>query len=287
MRPIPIPLLLTLPLLGVMTAASAADAPSLRIVTVGYPNAEAYRRNIEVALQACQLEKKLPLNSAGVPSVATLAQFKVQETEHLLDGPLAATYETPHEVMPDPSQGCRPRVVHHFDVKVDKTCAWRLYGHSGLIGTEGPGTPAPLKEEPSGVRACQTEPKNRPATVAAEAKAPRTDAGFGQKCFWDSHVLEIMLDKPPTGPGEGACLLADLPTYPTTTYQGSRRRVSLMHHLNDTTRGGIRFSEAFGATAGFSDATLAIFEKGVKIPAERFARKGAEAYLAQPRWSDL
>ena len=54
-----------------------------------------------------------------------------------------------------------------------------------------------------------------------------------------------------------AKVLADLPTYPTTTYQGSRRRVSLMHHMNDTTRGGIRFSQAFGATAGFSDATLA------------------------------
>lgn len=282
-------LLLALPALGLLNPALAADmpAPSLRIVSAGLPDAEAYRRNIEVAQEACQLTLKLPRSKTGLPSEATLAAFRVQETEQLLDGPMAALYETMNEIMPDPGQGCRLRVAHRFSVHIDKTCSWRLYGHSGLIGTDGPGTPAPLREEPGAVPDCQPLAKVRPATVAAEAKAPRQDAGLGQQCVWDSHVLELLRGSAPTGPGEGGCLLAGMPTYPYSSYQGQRRRVSLMHHLDDTTRGGTRFSKAIGAAAGVVDARMTAFEKGIRIPADRFTRKGAETFLSQPRWTEL
>lgn len=267
--------------------ALAADAPSLRIVTTGHPNPVAYRKNIEIALHACQLRLGLPLSTAGLPSEGELADFKVQVSERLLDGPLAASYETTSELMPDPGQGCRLRVAHYFHVEIDRSCAWRLYGGSGLLGPDGPGSPSPLTEERSEVSDCKPMATARPRSAAAQDKAPRQDAGLGRRCIWNSHVLALMMGEAPADPGEGGCLLAEMPVYPYSSWQGDRRSVALFHHLNDTTLAGNRFSEIFGAAAGATDARLTAFDKGLRIPAERFQRAGAKAFLEQPRWTEL
>ena len=106
-------------------------------------------------------------------------------------------------------------------------------------------------------------------------------------CIWDTHVLALLIGQAPTAPGEGSCLLADLPTYPTSSWQGHKRSVALFHHLNDTTRGGNRFSDLIGAAAAATDSRLTAFERGTRIPAERFSRTGAEAFLSQPQWTEL
>lgn len=266
---------------------SAEPPPSLRIVTSGAPNPTAYQQNIAVALEACQLKLGLPRNSAGLPSESVLAAFKLREEERLLDGPMAAVYETLSEVMPDASQGCKLRVARRYRVEIDKTCAWRLYGHSGLLGPDGPGRPAPLTEERSEVPDCKPMAKARPATAAAQAKAPRHAVGLGQSCIWDSHILAVMVGEPLKEVGEGGCQWADMPVYPFTSYQGANRSVPLAHHLDDTTRAGTRLSKAIGSVAAVVDARLTAFDKGSRISPDRFSKAGAEAFLAQPRWVNL
>lgn len=272
-----------------MTGAACADAaaPSLRIVTEGRPNPKAYRDNIAVALEACQLKQGLAKSSAGLPSESFLASFKVKEEERLLDGPLAATYETQSEITPDPSQACKLRIARSFHVQVDKSCEWRLYGNSGLLGEDGPGHASPLTEERTGVPGCKVMATIRPGLAAAQAKAPRHDAGLGQKCIWDGEVMAILAGESPKDAAEGSCLLADLPVYPYSSYQGRHRNIALTHHLTDDTRGGTQLAKHVGAVAGIFNARLASFEKGRRIPADRFSRSGAEAFLAQPRWVNL
>ncbi|MGM9516114.1 hypothetical protein ACS5PK_17830 [Roseateles sp. DB2] len=274
-------------LMAAGTGWAAETAPSLRIVTTGHPDPAAYQQNIAVALEACQLKLGLPLSRAGLPPEHLLAAFKLREEERLLDGQMAAVYETMSEVMPDASQGCKLRIARRYRVEIDKTCSWRMYGHSGLLGPDGPGRPSPLTEERSEVPACKPMATVRPATAAAQAKAPRHDAGMGQSCIWDSHTMALLVGEPLKDKGEGGCQWADMPVYPFTSYQGSRRSVPLAHHLDDTTRAGTRLSKAVGAVAAIVDARLTTFEKGGRIAAERFSKAGAESFLAQPRWVNL
>ncbi len=281
-------LLGALSILGVAGAACAnASAPSLRIVSEGHPDAKAYRDNIAVALEACQLKLGLPRSTAGLPSEAFLSTFKVRQEERLFDGPLAASYETQSEITPDPSQGCKLRVARSFGLQIDKSCEWRLYGNSGLLGEDGPGRSSPLTEERTSQPDCKVSATIRPGLAAAQAKAPRHNAGLGQQCIWDGEVMAILAGETPKDAAEGGCLLAEMPIYPYSSYQGRHRTVALTHHLNDETRGGTKLAKHFGAVAGIFNARLVSFDKGLRIPADRFSRSGAEAFLAQPRWVNL
>lgn len=273
---------------GSVTPALALDEPpSLRIVTEGHPKTASYRKNIALALHACQVSQGLPRSDAGLPSEAELSAFRMEVRERLLDGPLAALYITASEVMPDPGKGCKLRVARNYRVEIDRTCSWYLSGGASAFDVGGPGVAEPLTEERSRPSNCQSKPETRPGVAAALAKAPRHSAPLGQSCIWDSDVDALLGGQPASSSKTGACQWAEMPVYPYTDYRGQPRPVGLLLALDDGTRAGTALSAALGAVAASFKNELTVFERGRPIAKDRFSRAGAEAFLTRPRWTEL
>ena len=275
--------------LGLLMAAAAAhadDTTPIRVQRAGYPNAAAYRQNVEVMVEACRAVKKLPPGPSGVPSVEVLAKLPLMEQEELFDGPMWALYETQREVAPDPNAGCKLATFVHRSVRIERSCEWRLRGSTALIGEQTdlehprPAGPGELVQEDGASPECRRKPRERDTS---DLKAE--DAGFGARCFWASDMIRASMAKVGMKPGAHDPRAVDFCHYDKHPYYqvgGLRRSVVLKSRGELHNDKGTALASFFGAVQAAGVPVLTGFSDGTRIDPARFTKAAAQAFLAQP-----
>lgn len=267
----------------------ATDAPALRIVTAGHSPVARLRKSLESQVGMCRLAQSLPPEPKNIPSDAALATVASIETEELFDGPRYAQYQIVRNLMPDSNEGCKVKVLQFYSVTLETTCESQWTGSAGardfdveplkVSSLDRPKSAALQKYAP-----CKPRAAIEPALQAAFNATSRQDAGLGQKCLWSNEV-DVHLMSPGTAGAvnedrlSGTCDLADLPFYPYTTFQGSRRLVTLQMRLPPSAAAKLK---TFAINDGTNQPKLKDFSLGGSIPASRFSQAEAQAFLKRP-----
>lgn len=272
-------------------SARAADSAPIRVLTVAHPEPAAFRENLKMMVQACQLALKLPVVELPVPSVAELERFELLQREQLFDGRAWAEYTTQRELTPDPRSGCRLALFSLRSVTIEHACESVVKGTNGLtqmqlVDFEHPVTQgAPkLHENTLGAENCRQKPSD--IDLAA---LPKEDAGAGVQCVWVQDILRQKLArtkyfadaarKPSNPDATDFCLYAKRPYY---DLGGVRKQVTLKMRGSTRSRAGNDLQQVVGELGFIHRNELKSFNEGAAIPAERFTRAAAEAFLSQP-----
>ena len=238
----------------------------------------------------CRLQLHLPPSDKDLPSQAALARITRIDTEELFDGPLYAQYRTTRNLLADDKDGCKIKVYQMYSAPLETSCARRWSGSAGSHGIDvkpmrTTEDTSPLAPKIRGLAHCDLTVTIKPDLAEALQKTSRQSAGLGASCLWSNetsaHLAEAASGRPAPEevPLSGSCYFADLPYYPYTTYKGSRRRVVLQVRLPRRT--GDPYLP-IGMAYGTLNYGLKEFSIGTPIPASRFSRSAAEAFLQQP-----
>ena len=250
-------------------ATQAADAPPLRTVQRGFAKPDAIRTALQDLVDTCREGRQLPAAPATMPSPAVMARTPQIEVETLFDGERWAEYTTTAQFVPDP-KSCETTVWRTFSAKVRDGCATEVQGSSGAgLGLVEP-PPKPWVRE-SAARCASGQP--RPAPVLTGL--PTQDAGHGERCVWTSDITARA-----TGGGRAAgfdtCVSVRRPSVLTAA---GRREVVLRTRLDPKTADGASLLHPMPLVEELQLAEYS--EGGGALPAERFSRRGVEAFVAQ------
>lgn len=212
------------------------------------------------------------------------------DTEELFDGTFYAQYQPTRNLMADNKDGCKIKVYQLHSVALEKSCDRRWTGTAGSRGINiGPMRTNELVNDLSPelrrVSPCKLTTAPEPAVSATLKKTSRQPSGLGTHCLWSNETDAIMAAditgeaSKQEDPLSGHCQDAALPYYPYTTYQGRKRLVVLQTRMPQRTGDHYR---ATGMAYGIINTGLKDYSLGTPIPASRFSRSAAEAFLRQP-----
>lgn len=275
------------PLLTCGTAqAEAADAP-LRIVRAGLPDLPGLRRFIDISYEGCLASKGRPPAPAPALPEAALARLAVLEEEELFDGRRWAKYQVLRAVGADPAANCRIMVFHSRSVDIETTCESMLRGTgatlSELMDLDGNPVPPPVIDEGKVRQSECDEPRRAQDTRGLRAE----DAGHGAQCVWNWDLVARNIGAGAAGGDRGSydmCLYSKRPFH---YVQGHGRPVVLKTRSDDRSLTGAYIPTFAGQIAGYGNVGLVSLSEGAPIPADRFSRASAEAFLRQPTKTPL
>lgn len=278
--------LISLLLLHALLPAWAADAaPAIRTLQRGqliFPDAP---RQLADLVAACEASAGLPAGSVRLPSEATLRTLVALEVEELFQGPMGARFESRGALVSVPANGCRPVFEISRNARVFRACGpgWRAHASASLERGD-----SYLSEaiEAAANPSCAVEAKR---LRSVPEQLPRVPAGAGQSCVWADNMLQARMGLPldlsaptPDKPRQ-ACRHTRWAQYPFNNERGRPRFVDLRYHYGRAYAPDPDSGEPLlQGLATTMETLLQAYQEGVAIPAHRFTREAAEAFVKQP-----
>ncbi|HJV70291.1 hypothetical protein [Ideonella sp.] len=266
--------------------ADGSRLPPLRVVRAGHADLAGMKNSIELRYGGCLASLGRPIVPAPMPSDAVLASLVVHEEEEIFDGALWAKFEVDRAIGADPANHCQLAVFSSRSVQIDRTCENMLKGSNAPLAEMLSGAPAEagdgdVQQSPWGAEdECRRQPP--PLNIA---NLPRDDAGQGARCIWYSAIAARAGSLPPASDGSfDSCLYDKRPYH---FFKGHGRPVELERRSDDRSLTGQHLPAVVAEIAAFGNLQLVSLSEGAAIPAERFTRPQAVAFLHQPTKSPL
>lgn len=271
----------------------AAEPLGTRVVRAGYANVQALKANIETSVSFCQTKLGLPLVPVEPPSDSYLQALEIFRIQEDFLGPLNARYEVQSSVAADLQGGCKLSLFQHRRVEIQRSCDWRLFGQTPLLGQ--------LLDGDSNVPATsQLDRERMPADMAAQCAVtqqavtvkdlPQDSAGLGQACvWWDAAITAQSLRSaglagpaPSNQPKAGDfCVYARKPVHRYSSQSGQSMMIVLKTFDSNQNMAGSDISEIVGE-ARATNMRLIDFADEVAIPKSQFESATAKAFLSLP-----
>lgn len=281
--------LLPVGLLACALPTSAADPlPAIHVVRVGHGNVVGMRLNAQTAISACQAVKGMPVQPLPLPSDAELAAMELVVEEEYFDNDRWALYKTVRHLGADAQAGCQLAIFFERTAKLETGCEDATHARAKVPDIMAdfnapPNRPAPTVDD--SVRSRSGKCNSRPFTANISA-LPTANAGAGAQCIWASTLLRQSLGKP-LGSAEpdttDFCYYAKRPFY---IHNGVKRHVLLKSVVPETNAAGTHMPSLVGALPSAS-YQLKSLQESASLPASKFTRGGAEAFVNLPRRQSL